>query len=82
MPLKSILKGSKNAQPAGSYGSKNARPAGSYGSEGEILASKKIVHPLYNIPGVLPRESRLGKYALGLFTFLPAHAPPIVTYLI
>lgn len=64
-PLKSILKGSRNAQPCDSYE-----------SEGEMLASKKVARSEYNIPSVLPAGSRLGKYALGAF---PRTNPSIVT---
>lgn len=58
VPLKSILKATKNAQPRDSYE-----------SEGEIL-SKKIARSQYNIPPVLPPGSRLGMYA---FDPLPCH---------
>ena len=58
-PLKSILKGSKNAQSLDSYE-----------SEGEMLTAKKIARSQYNIPNVLPPGSRLGKYA-----FDPAPLP-------
>ena len=70
LPLKSILKGSKNAQHADSYE-----------SEGEILASKKIARSQYNIPSVLPPGSRLGKYALGLF-YLSSRARPTHNYVL
>jgi hypothetical protein len=61
-PLRSILKGSKNAQPLDSYE-----------SEGEMLAAKKIARSQYNIPNVLPPGSSLGEYAfdLTLPTFFP-----------
>ena len=67
-PLKSILKGSKNAQPLDSYE-----------SEGEMLAAKKIARSQYNIPNVLPPGSCLGKYAFdpapSLSTFFPRFNP-------
>ncbi|KAH0826151.1 hypothetical protein J3R83DRAFT_5565 [Lanmaoa asiatica] len=47
-PLKSILKGSRNAQPRDSYD-----------SDGEVLAAKKVACSQYNIPNVLPPGSRL-----------------------
>lgn len=52
VPLKSILKGSKNAFPSDSYE-----------SEGEMLTSKKVARSQYNIPNVLPPGSRLGMNA-------------------
>ncbi|KAF8125758.1 hypothetical protein EV363DRAFT_1175500 [Boletus edulis] len=48
VPLKSILKGGRNAQSHDSYD-----------SEGEILTAKKAARSLYNIPNVPPPGSRL-----------------------
>lgn len=73
-PLKSILKGGRNALPRDLYD-----------SDGETIAAKKVACSRYNVPNVLPPGSHLGEYTspdiTSLITFLSSHAQTrLITY--